>query len=398
MHVVLVLEILSIVGCLHCLYGERFRLEIKTMTLIMLYMLLMETANYFMIHELALGVYVLVFLYSKVRFKCDVRKAFVNIILYIIILSAMQFVCVIIASIVMKDIEEIRNLMVNALVLLLSIIILPRCKLDKLSNWIKQKDIVLNVSLGVIFTIICIMLIQNMVYKGIDAKIFIFVIPILILLLLVIGKWLFSMEQEKSLEEALQIQQSYQSSNQELITKMRMRQHGFENHITAIMGLHYTHKTYEELVKSQTKYCNDLLKHNRYSKLISIGNNLLAGFFYQKFQELEAERITVSYKISVNSFEPDVEVYYIVEMLGILIDNAAEAVVDGERVVKVRVLEQKDCYMFEIYNKSNYITYAEIEKWFQMGKSSKGAHRGIGLYRVKSLCKEIGTEIRGECV
>ena len=36
---------------------------------------------------------------------------------------------------------------------------------------------------------------------------------------------------------------------------------------------------------------------------------------------------------------------------------------------------------------------SEMEKWFQMGNSTKGEGRGIGLFHVKKLCEELGCEI-----
>ena len=29
-----------------------------------------------------------------------------------------------------------------------------------------------------------------------------------------------------------------------------------------------------------------------------------------------------------------------------------------------------------------------IEKWFELGKSRKSGERGIGLYRIRQICKE----------
>ena len=91
-----------------------------------------------------------------------------------------------------------------------------------------------------------------------------------------------------------------------------------------------------------------------------------------------------------------VPIHRLIEMLGILLDNAAQSmqddVIEGAEI-RFGFLEKKEDCQFKISNKFPYTSYDEIEGWFQMGKSTKGENHGIGLYHLKCLCKELGCEV-----
>lgn len=80
-----------------------------------------------------------------------------------------------------------------------------------------------------------------------------------------------------------------------------------------------------------------------------------------------------------------------IEMTGILLDNAAETMVksaETEKVISISMEEGKSEWLFKIRNKFRYVPYDEIEAWFQFEKSGNGMGRGIGLYHLKMLCAE----------
>lgn len=77
-----------------------------------------------------------------------------------------------------------------------------------------------------------------------------------------------------------------------------MRQHEFKNHIAAIFSTHYTYKTYEKLVQAQEEYCKKILDENKYNSLLLLGDKILAGYLYGKFQEAEDDGIEIDYKVA----------------------------------------------------------------------------------------------------
>lgn len=78
-----------------------------------------------------------------------------------------------------------------------------------------------------------------------------------------------------------------------------------------------------------------------------------------------------------------------------IIDNAVEAQESSIEIkqLKFQFMEKEVTYIFTVSNPYLYVSYAEIQSWFQIDKSSKGKHRGLGLYNVKELCEKYDANI-----
>ena len=61
--------------------------------------------------------------------------------------------------------------------------------------------------------------------------------------------------------------------------------------------------------------------------------------------------------------------------------------------VHFQFMEKEVAYIFNVSNPYLYVSYVEIQSWFQIDKSSKGKHRGLGLYNVKELCEKYDANI-----
>ena len=191
-----------------------------------------------------------------------------------------------------------------------------------------------------------------------------------------------------------------QDNYDRLLANVRLRQHEYKNHLAAIVSTHYTYKTYEKLVQAQDEYCNKMQQENRYNSLLFVGDKVLAGFLYGKFQEMESDGIIIEYQIYTEVQKYSVPTYYLVEMLGVILDNAAEAIINMAegKMIKFTVQEAQEKIIFTIRNRCKELSYAEIERMFEMGTSSKGQGRGLGLYHVKVLCQEWNCGIHCKCV
>lgn len=89
--------------------------------------------------------------------------------------------------------------------------------------------------------------------------------------------------------------------------------------------------------------------------------------------------------------------YEIIEILGILLDNAFENIMFGDeniRLIKLDMIESNEEIRFTVANPARYFTSSEIENMFKRGYSSKGKNRGIGLARVRELLVEHKQDIR----
>ena len=83
-------------------------------------------------------------------------------------------------------------------------------------------------------------------------------------------------------------------------------------------------------------------------------------------------------------------------MLGILIDNACEKVLEDEKEEKrIRVVfrESNESIKISVSNPSQKLSYSEIDKLFEEGYSSKGENRGLGLARCLQLVKKYNADI-----
>lgn len=394
----LVLEALSIVICLHHLYGEKFRFDIETTSLLAIDMIMMQTIDYYKLPSvLSVLIYPIIALYCGKKFGFNFRAIIINNILYMVIVSGIQ-IGVMMSYYYISDIQLFDNkdlVIVNILALLIILFILPKCKLNKFSNYLQDRERIFIIALvgSIIITIYCLVQYKNISQYSLYQYILMFMsILIICFLASQIGKYKMK---SKEIEAELRTHQLYEGSFYSLINNIRLRQHEFDNHINAINNLHYMCDTYEELVCKQGEYCEVVIKENRFNKLLKGGNPLVIGFLYGKFLEAEKFGIEISYTVNIKNLDVGIPTYKLVEVLGNLIKNAVEELkkLHKDKMLYVEIIETGEAFKVEVRNKSNYISQNELEKFFKKGYSQKGEERGLGLYNVKTICMEYSLNI-----
>lgn len=390
LHIALVAEILATVICIHCIYGRKVKLDVKTVGLILGILIILEIINAYQLGGVfSFIVYIIIFVYCKNVFKSSYAETTISLILYIIVLTTLQFICILFMNVVISDNQLLRNAISNILVLIICAGCLSKSRLHRIQESMCRKSRYVILLLGFMFIVVIIMLLQEKFFYKIQAQHYLLVIPAIILLLYSILKWYTVQMQAEKMEEEIGRVEQNAKAYENLLTKVRLRQHEFKNHIATIFSLHYTHKSYEKLVQAQEEYCNKLMEENRYNNLLLLGNNILAAFLYGKFQEADGDGIEINYKVTAKVDKMQVPVYYVIEMIGILFDNAVEALKNSaEKVISVEINETKENYEFVIKNPFHYVSYDEIEEWFHLERSEKGSGRGLGLYHLKCLCDE----------
>lgn len=399
----LLLEALSIIICLHCLYGEKFRLNIVNTSYLVLHMIIMTAMNYYEVNKVySFIIYPLIAIYCGVRFGFKWKAIITNYILHMAIMGGIQLIIAIgyswifnTLSIDMLKFENSELLIINAGVLIIIAGIMPWFKLHKLSIYLQDKERILVILL---FFCLLIVLYTFTNYKIINGSnfyqsmILFFSVFLFCLVAGQLGKYKIK---SKEIETELKMHILFADSFRNLIDDIRLRQHEFDNHINAIYSLHYTCDSYEKLVTAQNEYSQAVLKENRYNKLLKADNPLLIGFLYGKFVEIEKLGIVITYQIDIGDFDVGVPIYKLVEILGNLIKNAVEAIVGvyEEKALHVNVIEVNGEFSIEVRNKGDFIDYGEIEIFFKKGYSKKGKSRGLGLYNVKITCHEYSLNI-----
>ena len=158
-NVCLLLEALSIVICLHHLYGEKFRLDIATVSFLSVDMIIMTAINYFgMPKTYTMVIYPIVVLYCRIRFRKEVKALIINFVLCAIIVGIVQYILMAICFFVFstKLIGEVELLMVNAISFSI-IYMLKFCKLNYLSLNLQRKEkvIIITIIMGIIVATMC---------------------------------------------------------------------------------------------------------------------------------------------------------------------------------------------------------------------------------------------------
>lgn len=198
---------------------------------------------------------------------------------------------------------------------------------------------------------------------------------------------------EEYMEQQLQIYEKYLPIIDQLIDELRKRQHEYDNHIQALKILTTINTDYESIIKSMTKYTEQLEMQNDLGKLIKLDNKVLAGFLYSK-QKL-AKEMGINFKIEINDygFSSRLLDYELVEVIGNLINNAFETGVE-DNVVKLVLSKNQDMDIIEVKNKHPYLGYETINTMFKKGFSTKASKsRGYGLYNVKEIVNKYKEEV-----
>lgn len=116
-----------------------------------------------------------------------------------------------------------------------------------------------------------------------------------------------------------------QGKYEDLLTSVRLREHGFKNHLAALLSIKYTSRSYEELVAEQERYYSKICDENKYNKLLYLKDSVVIGFLYEKFRVAETMGVKIRCDIKRYFFSMRNANLSLIDILGILIDNAVEA-------------------------------------------------------------------------
>lgn len=397
-NICLLLEIMSIVLCLHRLYGEKFNLDIITTSFLTIYMIIMTAINYYELPEIyTMVIYPVLFVYCGIRFSFCIKEILINSVLCISITGGAQVIMLMLFYFIfnINYFVNLYLLIINCLSLILVVAFISKFKVDKLSNYMQRRDVILQIALVmcIAVSVFCVVEYKKIEWIGLYQYVLLFISVVFICILVgQLGKYKMK---SKEIETELKTHQLYEDSFHGLIEDIRLKQHEFDNHINTINSLHYMCDTYDELVNKQKEYGEIVIKENQFNKLLKKGNPLVIGFLYGKFVEIDKFGIEIIYFINFENLNVGIPTYKIVEILGNLIKNAVEAInVSNEfKVLYVEIIEIDGEFKIEVRNKSKFIQQEKLEAFFRKGYSQKGEGRGIGLYNVKNVCMEYSLNI-----
>lgn len=400
----LLLEIVTVVFCLCSLYGQKFQLDFYTAMLIGVDIICLEAVNEGILSEnTGVLLYIAVFVYCLVKFKGTIKRALVNNIMYIVIVSVLQLMCsmLFIGLNTTAEANEIIVLVINILVLATLLLMNKIINLKKISDYVVTKEWIFGV-LSVLYLILMIYSIQK--YRNdnmLATDYYLLLMGFVILTAVFSMKWQENRNKIMQQKLELEMYEVYNQTFEELLQNIRRKQHDYKNQIVAIRSLQYTSKSYEELVARQNDYLEYLNRDNEFNHLLAVNMPIIGGFLYSKFSTWKNLGVDITYEIHSNVKSVAAPIYEVITILGILLDNAYDAVEScpAENKKIQFIMEDRDSsVLFSVKNPGKYVTYDEIGEMFKEGHSSKGNGRGIGLYnaKTKALKYDMGLLVANE--
>jgi two-component system sensor histidine kinase AgrC len=190
-------------------------------------------------------------------------------------------------------------------------------------------------------------------------------------------------------EKALNAYNKYNPYIEELIKEIRKEQHDYKNRLHALMMLPEVCDNYENLVKEIQEYTNNYNKEIKDNKieLLKLNNKMLGALLYYKINQVKEMGIIFKCEIDDDSMEYCLANYELVDIIGILIDNAIEATstYEGNKHIIIEFKEKNFKRYIIIKNTFYFIENEKLQKLFRKAYSTKGNGRGYGLSNVESI-------------
>lgn len=394
--ITVLLELLSVLLCLANLYDRKIRINFNLIFLAVVYVSIFIGINFGSFPAYAsMLAYVSIIIYCLFCYKKNFKITLINCFLTFSVISVLQllfyFPIVYILNLPQNELR-LEEILINLLCLLTIILLKKKIPLKEVADFILGKSWITKA----LFISVILYLFANIFHmqmrQSINNADFIQIIFFTILFFLAINEWQKANADAEKKKTQLEMNRLYYDAYDELILLIRERQHDMKNHINAILGMIYTIDNYEELVESQKKYCDDVVIKNKETKLLlAVGNPLIAGFLYRKFQEAQKVGITIEQKTISKENSYFIPEYELIEMMGVLIDNAIEALIEmewKEKRILVKINDKEAELLVSIANISRYYDPDEIIKFFQRDFTTKGKGHGIGLPKLKRMVQE----------
>ena len=206
--------------------------------------------------------------------------------------------------------------------------------------------------------------------------------------------------------EKIMTYEAYLPAISELINDVRERQHNYNDKLQGIYALSVTHSDYDSLRDALQKECAAISLPSESSMLLRLNLKVLAAFLFSKSKQAALDNKTLSISMPSPSYSSSVPEYILVEMIGILINNALEATPDGETVYL-----KLDCgggtFGVEIKNPGTPFTEKQKKDIFVPGYTTKtndrktvlnmpeinNIPRGYGLSGLKKLTEKYDCDL-----
>lgn len=398
-HLKILVELFTYLYCLAELFGRKFKISIYAVIIVILGMFLaVGIDDYGFPEYFSSLVYVGIFLYGLVCYGESIKLTLVNCVLAGIIITIFQLIVFLpLYVFFFKQYGQalINELLINIGCAVFIIFCGRKARFKIVSDYIIKRDKLL---IGSAVLILCgfgLNFYQMKKDGTILKEAYIQMVYFILIFLFVIYEWQKSRLDAEKKKAQLEMNRLYFDAYDRLILLVRQRQHDMKSHIGAIRSMIYTTDNYAELVAKQEEYCDYIIEENEKNRLVlSVKNPLIAGFLYSKLQEADSRDITIDYCINMPKESLVLPEYELIEMAGILLDNAMDALEKfplqttekvQEKKIRFAIEETEEGLVLTTANTSDYYAEDMTAQFFETGYSSKGKDRGIGLAKLKRM-------------
>lgn len=339
------------------------------------------------INFILLGIFI-----SKNRLKLN--DYIIVFILTFAFLFIMQGTSVIIIRFIMKNFEYslTYGLLSQTLATIIAVVINRYAPIQKLQVFLEYKNVVfktLIINLYMVYffiTILWFIGIEHILNSAIN------MVVIIMLSLVINTVFLKASLINQANEERLKVFETYIPIINDVMEEFKSKQHDYHNHIQSLSVMKDNPVLFNNEVYK--KYIEQVIAQEIWTYLIKLDNKILMAFFYSKYKYAKDNGIHVDFEISNYFMKSNYTDYQLVEIYGILIDNAIEASAPTDtKYIKISLKLKDNKNFFSIINSSRIITPVEVNKMFGRGYSTKAnINRGLGLYKLgKMVEKDKGT-------
>lgn len=348
--------------------------------------------------ELSSISYVMFFIYVKIVYKNDFFHTLTLVVISSVMVSLVELIviCILPFFIMAGPETGVYEVLVTAITLVI-VCLLTRTKIQRLMCIIEKCSFT--------YVVVCILslmiftpsLLLKVVQKLDVGDYFYIAICIGVMWLLVFRIQKYELESK--------IRRQYFESYKNVINQIRRRQHKIKNQLNAAYGMYLLYDNYEELVEKQKEYLSRILEYELPNDAIVLEEPSIIALIYEKINEAIDRGIRMETSFRCSMADSRLSDVLWVEIIGTLFDNAIEALekYEGEKKIWLSIYYMEgNKRVLQIANTFHELKVNEIGRFFEMGYSTKGEGRGIGLYNVRELVYKyrgditaMSTEIEG---
>ncbi len=197
-------------------------------------------------------------------------------------------------------------------------------------------------------------------------------------------------------------QLAYLKSIEKNAEEVRKFKHDYQN-ILLSMDSYFREDKYEDLKKyyyTQIKHSSESLNvvNDQLNKLMRIQSMALRSILYVKLSIIDSEKVNLTLEIDKKFFVEEKNEIPLVRSLGIILDNAVDALEELEQGSLQIALIENDGSNLIIVKNSCVDNLPPLYQLEEKGFSTKGANRGIGLSNLKEIMEETDFLLETEIV